>query len=170
VLFLPFGLNCTQSDAALGDYRNGAGFNLGDDCSMEGTPSVQISGDDSQGYVAIEDGEDFGFRATVEAGSDIELSLRLRDFEPNIFSVDIQIQDGGTLLAESQFEGLESYCLADGDHLIPSLVLSFGSLGLIDLEGRLVSIVATLLNTSGAGEEEFSDQVEVELISQGDEI
>ena len=157
-------IGCGGPDNAVGGQFTDSEY-FGEDCTAQGIPSIYISAGESEGFAALEDGQPFGFRATVEAGSDLELSVRLVGIEPQTFDLTIQVVDEDVLLGQGQFTGVDSYCLIDGDYLIPSLVISFGSLGLIDLEGRLVSIEAEYVVDLNS-DEGLSDQVDVELISE----
>jgi hypothetical protein len=135
---------------------------LGDECFQAETSEIYLGHNADESYTRLSDGALVPFRATVEAGSDVEISLSLFGLEPQTLDVDLTISDGETVLAADSLLAAEPFCLAEGKLLFPALVLSFGSLGLIDLEDRMVDFVGIVRFEDPA--EDLQTQVRVRLV------
>ncbi len=154
-------LGCAASDSAAGDFA------LRGNCEALENPEMHLGRGADGDYAMVSDGDDMAFRATVEAGSDLELSMTLWGVASQILAVEVAVTDDDIILAEKTYPELEPLCVDDGSLLLPSLLLSFGSLGLIDLEDRRVQVAALVQGTNLT--ENLDTQIQVRLIANDEE-
>ena len=154
-------LGCGGPDADSGNLA------LGESCEAGENPDMQLGRGSADDYAPVSDGDEMAFRATVEAGSDLELSMTLWGIASQILAAELVVADDELVLAEKVFSELEPLCIEDGSLLLPSLVLSFGSLGLIDLEDRQVRVTALVQGTELI--ENLETQIQVRLIASDEE-